>query len=155
MEADPTKDLEIVAHVMTIAKTHQISTKEALDLYFNQLESELEQKKKEKKRQNLSEDLQLRLSPENWESVMKYVRHHPTNSELETAYNEAKQSGRLKPVKLLVGGDFYLRNSDFLGNKYLPAGTMLEAEIYDGILCQVWLSPIECEFIFIDELEFV
>ena len=153
MEADPTKDLEIIAHVMTIAETHQISASEALNLYINQLKLKSEQKKE--KRANLLEDLQSRLSPENWESVMKYVRHHPTNSELETAYNEAKQSGRLKPVKLLVGGDFYLRNSDFLGNKYLPAGTMLEAEIYDGILCQVWLSPIECEFIFIDELEFV
>ncbi len=26
MEADPIKDLEIIAHVMTIAKTHKIST---------------------------------------------------------------------------------------------------------------------------------
>ncbi len=121
-----------------------LSASEALDLYINQLKLKSEQKKE--KRANLLEHLQSRLSPENWESVMKYVRHHPTNSELETAYHEAKQSGRLKPVKLLVGGDFYLRNSDFLGNKYLPAGTMLEAEIYDGILCQVWLSPIECEF---------
>ncbi|MDJ0677873.1 MAG: hypothetical protein QNJ36_21235 [Calothrix sp. MO_167.B42] len=153
MEVDPIKDLEIVAHVMTIAKTHQISATEALDLYINQLKLKSEQKKE--KRENLSKDLQSRLSPENWESVMKYVRHHPTNSELETAYHEAKREGRLKPAKLLVGGKFYLRNSDFLGNKYVPEGTMLEAEIYDDILCQVWLSPIECEFIFIDELEFI
>ena len=153
MEADPIKDLEIVAHVITIAKTHQISTKEALNLYINQLKLKAEQK--EEKRGNLSEDLQSRLSPENWESVMKYVRHHPTNSELETAYYEAKQEGRLKPAKLLVGGRFYIRNSDFVDHIYLPEGTMLEAEVYDDILCQVWLSPIECEFIFIDELEFI
>jgi hypothetical protein len=45
VEADPIKDLEIVAHVMTIAKTHNISVKSALDLYINQLKFQAEQVK--------------------------------------------------------------------------------------------------------------
>ena len=54
-----------------------------------------------------------------------------------------------------MGGDFYFRNSDFVGKKYLEPGIMLEAEVYDNIIGHVWLSPIECEFVFIDELEFI
>ena len=42
MEADPIKDLEIVAHVMAIAQTHNISVKEALNLYINKLKFEAE-----------------------------------------------------------------------------------------------------------------
>jgi hypothetical protein len=86
---------------------------------------------------------------------MNYVRNHPSNEELSQAYYQAKQSGRLKLAKLLVGGKFYIRNSDFLGDKYLSPGITLEAEVYDDIICQVWLSPTECEFVFIDELEFI
>ena len=151
MEADPIKDLEIVAHVMTIAETHNISVKEALDLYINKLKFEAEQVKPN----TLSLTLKESLSPEKWELLMSYVRNHPSNEELSQAYYQAIQSGRLKLAKLLVGGKFYIRNSDLVGNKYLPPGIMLEAEVYDDIICQVWLSPTECEFVFIDELEFI
>lgn len=151
MEADPVKDLEIVAHVMTIAQTHNISVKEALDLYINKLKFQAEQVKPG----TLSSTLKESLSPEKWELLMSYVRNHPTSEELSQAYYQAQQEGRLKFVKLLVGGDFYIRNSDFLGNKYLPPGITLEAEVYDDVICQVWLSPTECEFVFIDELEFI
>ena len=78
----------------------------------------------------------------------------PRSEELKSNYYKAKQDGKLKLVKLLVGGDFYIRNSDFLGNKYLSPGTILEAEVYDNVICQVWLSPTECEFVFINELEY-
>ncbi len=155
MDSDPIKDLEIVAHVMTIAKTHKISAKSALNLYINQLKLELEQENKKKTKTSLYSKLKSRLSPKKWELLMSYVQHHPTNEELEKAYYQAKESGRLKPVKLLVGGDFYIRNSDFLGRKYLTPGVTLEAEVYDDIICHVWLSPTECEFVFIDELEFI
>lgn len=153
MDSDPVKDLEIVAHVMTIAKTHKISVKEAIDLYFKKIKFELEQKQQDQT--NLSSSLKQRLSPQNWESVMKYVRNHPTNEELYLAYYQAKQEGKLKPAKLLVGGDFYFRNSDFVGSKYLAPGITVEAEVYDNTIGHVWLSPIECEFVFIDELEFI
>jgi len=151
MEADPIKDLEIVAHVMTIAQTHKISASAALDLYIKKLKVEAEQVKPS----GLSLKLQQSLSQEKWELLMSYVRHHYTSEELSQVYYKAKQEGRLKSVKLLVGGDFYIRNSDFLGRKYLPPGIMLEAEVYDDIICQVWLSPTECEFVFIEELEFI
>ncbi|WP_392530159.1 hypothetical protein [Nostoc sp. C117] len=153
MDSDPIKDLEIIAHVMTIAKTHKISTESALEFYFNKIKLELQQNKKENT--NLSDSLKSSLSPQNWESVMKYVRHHPSNEELSQAYYQAKQEGKLKPAKLLVGGDFYFRNSDFVGSKYLPPGITVEAEVYDNTIGHVWLSPIECEFVFIDELEFI
>ncbi|WP_375449259.1 hypothetical protein [uncultured Nostoc sp.] len=121
MDSDPVKDLEIVAYVMTIAKTHKISVKEALEFYFKKLKFELEQKQQDKT--NLSSSLKERLSPQNWEAVMKYVRHHLTNEEISQAYYQAKNEGKLKPAKLLVGGDFYFRNSDFVGRKYLaPVG---------------------------------
>lgn len=71
MDSDPIKDLEIIAHVMTIAKTHKISTESALEFYFNKIKLELEQNKKENT--NLSDSLKSSLSPQNWESVMKYV----------------------------------------------------------------------------------
>lgn len=101
MDFDPVKDLEIVAHIMTIAKTHKISVKEALEFYFKQLKFELEQKQQDQT--NLSSSLKERLSPQNWEAVMKYVRHHLTNEEISQAYYQAKQEGKLKPAKLLVG----------------------------------------------------
>ncbi|MCC5667808.1 hypothetical protein LC653_29000 [Nostoc sp. CHAB 5784] len=153
MDFDQIKDLEIVAHVMTIAKTHKISAKEALEFYFKKREFELEQHKE--KNTSLSDSLKSSLSPQNWESVMNYVRHHLTNEELSQAYYQAKQEGKLKPAKLLVGGDFYFRNSDFVGSKYLEPGIIVEAEVYDNTIGHVWLSPIECEFVFIDELEFI
>lgn len=153
MDSDPTKDLEIVAHVLTIAKTHKISTNEAIDLYIKQLKFELEQKQQDQT--NLSSNLKESLSPQNWEAVMNYVRHHPSSEELSQAYYQAKNEGKLKPAKLLVGGSFYFRNSDFVGKKYLEPGIMVEAQVYDDTICHVWLSPIECEFIFIDELEFI
>jgi hypothetical protein len=153
MDSDPVKDLEIVAHVLTIAKTHKISVKEAIDLYFKQLKFELEQKQQDQT--NLSSSLKESLSPQNWEAVMKYVRHHLTSEEISQAYYQAKHEGKLKPAKLLVGGDFYFRNSDFVGSKYLAPGITVEAEVYDDIICHVWLSPIECEFVFIKELEFI
>ncbi|MCC5640800.1 hypothetical protein LC593_34230 [Nostoc sp. CHAB 5844] len=153
MDSDPAKDLEIVAHVMTIAKTHKIGAKEALQLYIQKIKLELEQHKE--KNTNLSDSLKERLSPEKWELVMNYVRNHPTNEELSQAYYQGKKEGRLKPAKLLVGGDFYFRNSDFVGNKYLAPGITVEAEVYDDTICHVWLSPIECEFVFIDEIEFI
>ncbi|MHC5755235.1 MAG: hypothetical protein ACYTXF_32240 [Nostoc sp.] len=153
MDSDPVKDLEIVAYVMTIAKTHKISVKEALEFYFKKLKFELEQKQQDKT--NFSSSLKERLSPQNWEAVMKYVRHHLTNEELYLAYYQAKNEGKLKPAKLLVGGDFYFRNSDFVGRKYLAPGITVEAEVYDNTIGHVWLSPIECEFVFIDELEFI
>ena len=103
MEADPIKDLEIVAHVMTIAQTHNISVKEALDLYINQLKFQAEQVKPG----TLSSTLKESLSPEKWGLLMSYVRNHPTSEELSQAYSQAKQEGRLKLVKLLVGGKFY------------------------------------------------
>ncbi|WP_461925199.1 hypothetical protein [Nostoc sp.] len=95
------------------------------------------------------------LSTSAGHQVMKYVRHHPTNEELSLAYYQAKNEGKLKPAKLLVGGDFYFRNSDFVGSKYLAPGITLEAEVYDNTIGHVWFSPIECEFVFIDELEFI
>ncbi|MEO1432941.1 MAG: hypothetical protein AAFV71_28525 [Cyanobacteria bacterium J06633_8] len=153
MDSNPIKDLEIIAHVLTIAKTHEITTKEALNLYINQLELEVEQKKVQKT--NLSSTLKERLSPDKWELLMSYVRNYQSSEELKSNYYKAKQDGKLKLVKLLVGGDFYIRNSDFLGNKYLSPGTILEAEVYDNVICQVWLSPTECEFVFINELEFI
>lgn len=153
MDSDPVKDLEIVAYVMTIAKTHKISVKEALEFYFKKLKFELEQKQQDKT--NLSSSLKERLSPQNWEAVMKYVRHHLTNEEISQPYYQAKNEGKLKPTKLLVGGDFYFRNSDFVGSKYLAPGITVEAEVYDNTISHVWLSPIECEFVFIDELEFI
>ncbi len=151
MSADSIKDLEIVAHVMTIAQTHKISVSAAMDLYIKKLKVEAEQIKPS----GLSLRLKESLSQEKWELLMSYVHHHPTNEELSQAYYQAKQEGKLKRVKLLVGGNFYIRNSDFVGNKYLDSGITLEAEVYDSIICQVWLSPTECEFIFIDELEFI
>jgi hypothetical protein len=153
MEFDPIKELEIIAHVMTIAKTHQISGKEALDLYIKRLKLEVEHKQEDKV--SLSSSLKSSLSPEKWESLMKYVRHHLTNEELSQAYYQAKEEGMLKPAKLLVGGNFYFRNSDFVGNKYLAPGIIVEAEVYDNKICHVWISPIECEFVFIEELEFI
>ncbi|MBD2492673.1 hypothetical protein [Aulosira sp. FACHB-615] len=153
MEIDPAKDLEIAAHVLTIAKTHKIDAREALRLYIEKLKLEAEQEKQ--KSTNLSDYLKERLSPEKWESLMSYVRHHPTDEELTQAYYQAKRQGRLKPAKLLVGGDFYFRNSDFVGKKYLEPGIVLEAELYDNTICHIWLSPIECEFVFPDELEFI
>jgi hypothetical protein len=79
MDSDPIKDLEIVAHVMTIAETHKISAKEALDLYINKLKLEAEQVKPS----GLSSKLKESLSPEKWELVMNYVRNHPTSEELK------------------------------------------------------------------------
>ena len=151
MEADPIKDLEIIAHVMTIAQTHKISTSAALDFYIKKLKIEAKQLKPS----GLSLKLQQSLSQEKWELMMSYVHHDLTSKELSQVYYQAKQEGRLKSVKLLVGGDFYIRNSDFIGIKYLTPGIMLEAEVYDDIICQVWLSPTECEFVFIGELEFI
>ncbi|MBD2303899.1 hypothetical protein [Nostoc sp. FACHB-190] len=153
MDSDPAKDLEIVAHVLTIAKTHKIGTKEALQFYIQKMKLELEQH--QEKNPNLSSTLKERLSPEKWESVMKYVRHHPSSEELQEAYYQAKQEGKLKPAKLLLGGNFYFRNSDFVGKKYLAPGITVEAEVYDDTICHVWLSPIECEFVFINEIEFI
>ena len=75
MDSNPIKDLEIIAHVLTIAKTHEITTKEALNLYINQLELEVEQKKVQKT--NLSSTLKERLSPDKWELLMSYVRNYP------------------------------------------------------------------------------
>ena len=86
---------------------------------------------------------------------MKYVRHYPTNEELSQAYYQGKKEGRLKPTQLLVGGNFYFRNLDFVGRKYLEPGIIIEAEVYDNTICHIWLSPIECEFVFINELEFI
>lgn len=153
MEIDPIKDLEITAHVLTIAKTHKIDVNEALQLYIEKLKLEAEQEKQ--KSTGLSDYLKERLSPEKWESLMKYVCQHPTDEELRQAYYQAKHQGKLKPAKLLVGGDFYFRNSDFVGKKYLEPGIIVEAELYDNTICHVWLSPIECEFVFPDELEFI
>ncbi|AFY35280.1 hypothetical protein [Calothrix sp. PCC 7507] len=73
------------------------------------------------------------LSLEKWDLLMSYVRHHPSNEELSQADYQAKQEGKLQPAKLLVGGNFYFRNSDFVGNKYLPPGIIVEAEVYDNI----------------------
>ncbi|NDJ25693.1 hypothetical protein GS682_29695 [Nostoc sp. B(2019)] len=153
MDSDPIKDLEIIAHVLTIAKTHQISVQEALQFYINKIKLEVEQKQQDKT--SLSSGLKETLSPEKWESVMNYVRNHLTNEELSQAYYQAKNEGRLKLAKLLVGGEFYFRNSDFVGNKYLEPGITVEAEVYDNTIGHIWLSPIECEFVFIDELEFL
>lgn len=151
MELDPTKDLEIIAHVLTIAKTHQISTDEALDLYTKKLEVQYSRKETS----GLSTFLQEILTPESWETIMYYVKNHLTSDELSQMYNKAKKEGKLKLVKLLVAGDFYFRNSDFVGKKYLSSGITLEAEVYDNKVCHVWLSPTECEFMFIEELEFI
>jgi hypothetical protein len=153
MDSNAVKDLEIVAHVLTIAKTHKISAKEAINLYIKQLEFELEQQQQDQT--NLASSLKERLSPEKWKSVMKYVRYHPTNEELSLAYYQAKQEGKLKPAKLLLGGSFYFRNSDFVGKKYLEPGIIVEAEVYDDVICHVWLSPIECEFVFLNQLQFI
>ncbi len=121
------------------------------DFYIKKLKIEAKQVKPS----SLSLKLQQSLSQEKWELLMSYVHHHHTSKELSQAYYQAKQEGRLKSVKLLVGGDFYIRNSDFIGIRYLTPGIMLEAEVYDDIICQVWLSPTECEFVFIGELEFI
>lgn len=37
----------------------------------------------------------------------------------------------------------------------LSSGITLKAEVYDNTIAHVWFSPIECEFVFIDELEFL
>ncbi|QSJ18487.1 hypothetical protein JYQ62_06850 [Nostoc sp. UHCC 0702] len=156
MDSDPIRDLEIIAHVMTIAKTHKITTKEALQFYIKKLEFELEQKKEKKEKDtSLSSRLQASLSPEKWESLMRYVRHHLSSEELSQAYYQAKNEGKLKPAKLLIGGNFYFRNSDFVGSKYLAPGITVEAEVFDDTICHIWFSPIECEFVFIDEVEFL
>ncbi|MEH2032615.1 MAG: hypothetical protein V7K67_23730 [Nostoc sp.] len=37
----------------------------------------------------------------------------------------------------------------------LSSGITLKAEVYNNTIVHVWFSPIECEFVFIDELEFL
>ncbi len=153
MDCDPIRDLEILTHVKTIATTHQISEKEAFKFYLQKAECEYgDVKEKDIK---LYFYLKKNLSSERWELFLKFLRHNFTNEQLSQIYYQAKKEGKLKPAKLLVGGDFHLKNSDFLGSKYFPPGITLEAEVYDNTICHVWLSPIECEFVLIDELEFI
>jgi hypothetical protein len=47
------------------------------------------------------------------------------------------------------------KNSDFIGEKVLTVGTIVEAEVYDEQLYEIWISPVEREFVFSDELEFL
>ncbi|MFW9259300.1 hypothetical protein [Nostoc sp. CALU 546] len=156
MDSDSIKDLEIAAHVLTIARTHGISVKEAVQLYIQRVKWEKWEAEQQKQSDtSLSDSLKERLSPQKWKALMSYVRHHPSNEQLTQAYYQAKQEGKLKLAKLLVPKIFYLRNSDFVGKKYCEAGAIVEAEEYENVICHIWLSPVECEFIFPNEVEFI
>ena len=61
----------------------------------------------------------------------------------------------MKQARLKTGGKFHFRNSDFIGDKFLTVGTIVEAEVYDEQLYQIWISPVEREFVFYDELEII
>ncbi|MDZ8190051.1 MAG: hypothetical protein RMX96_35100 [Nostoc sp. ChiSLP02] len=103
MDSDSIKDLEIAVHVLTIARTHGITVKEAAQLYLQRMKWEKWEAEQQKQSDtSLSESLRDRLSSQKWGSLMSYVRHHPSNEELAKAYYQAKQEGKLKLAKLLV-----------------------------------------------------
>jgi hypothetical protein len=157
MEAD-FKKLELLAHVMQIAKTHDISLKQAIIFHQKQLEVEIaENEEKIANYQNPPPSkLELRLGKEKYNILIeKLVLKCPASSELSQAYYQAKASNKLKQARLKIGGEFHFRNSDFIGEKVLGVGTIVEAEVYDEQLYQIWISPVEREFVFSDELEFL
>ena len=157
MEAD-FKNLSLLAHLTQIAKTHDITLKQAIIFYQKRLEIELaENQEKIANFQNPPPSkLGLRLGKEKYNILMeKLVLKCPASSELSQAYYQAKASNRLKQARLKIGGKFHFRNSNFIGEKLLTIGTIVEAEVYDEQLYQIWISPVEREFVFYDELEII
>lgn len=157
MEAD-FQNLSLLAHLTQIAKTHDITLKQAIIFYQKQLEIEIAEN--EEKIANYKNPppskLELRLGKEKYNTLIeKLVYKCPASSELSQAYYQAKASNRLKQARLKIGGKFHFRNSDFIGDKFLTVGTIVEAEVYDEQLYQIWISPVEREFVFYDELEII
>ncbi|MBD2604035.1 hypothetical protein H6G81_05705 [Scytonema hofmannii FACHB-248] len=155
MEANPFRDVELIAHVKQIAEIHGISLKSAITYYIKQLEVQLaENEEKIANYKSPPSKLMLRLGEEKYNMLIeKLVKKVTSSSELSQAYYSAKASGRLKQAKLKIEGEFHIINSEFIGNKFLEVGTILEAEVYDEQLYQVWISTTEREFVFNEELE--
>lgn len=156
MDSNLAKNLEIMAQAMRIAETHGISLKEALNLEIKRMKlhlKELELKASEQEYFTPTQPLKTKLGQEKWHFFMEKLNDCPTTEELFQAYQQAKANGKLRLAKLRFDADFYIRNSDFLGEKSLPAGSLIEVEVYDQQFGQVWLSATECEYMFLDELE--
>ena len=149
MEEDLSKDLEIIARVMTIAETHNISVRDAFTLYIKQL------KVKVQEQSGFSQQLKARIGPKKWDFLMEFVENPPSDRELLQSYQQAKAQGLLKPAKLRFNASVCVRNEDYIGRKTLDAGTIVEVECDDEELCRIWYSPGSCEYMFLDELEFI
>jgi hypothetical protein len=158
MEANSFDDLELFAHVMQIAKTHDITMKQAIIFYQKQLEIEIAeiQENIANYKEAAPSELKMKLGEEKYNMLIEnFIKNYPTSEELSQAYYQAKARGELKQARLRIGGKFYFNNADFIGTKILSIGTLVEANIYNDSLYQVWISPTECELVFSDELEFI
>ncbi|GET37012.1 hypothetical protein [Microseira wollei] len=147
MEEDLSKDLEIIARVMGIAEAHEISLRDAFNLYKKQLEV------KAKESSERSERLKARLGSKRWDFLQDFVKNLPSEAELLESYQQVKAKGLLKTAKLRFDADVYVENLDFVGDKTLKAGTIVEVEWCDDELCKIWFCPGGCEFMLLDELE--
>jgi hypothetical protein len=158
MEADSFDDLELFARIMQIAKTHNITMKQAMIFYQKQLETKIAeiQENIANYKEPPPSELKMKLGEEKYNMLIEnFIKNYPTSEELSQAYYQAKTSGELKQARLKIGGKFYFNNADFIGTKILSIGTLVEANIYNDSLYQVWISPTECELVFSDELEFI